>query len=125
MREDGNQCPPCIVKLTPVRGDVTTLATTPTTGCTSITTSPAVQSKPNPVTPATRARITNTPSATKNKYPYVTALFGENFDMSDKEIRDNFNYLLAEAVDIAAGDSGDLRSRTVMVIGHSIISAYL
>ena len=54
--------------------------------------------------------ITNTPSATKNKYPYyVTALFGENFDMSDKEIRDNFNYLLAEAVDIAAGDSGEFK----------------
>ena len=108
--DDGNvQCPPCIGKLTPVRGDVTTIATTPTTGCTSITTSPAVQSKPNPVTPATRARITNTPSATKNKYPYVTALFGENFDMSNKEIRDNFNSLLAEVVDIAAGDSGEFK----------------
>ena len=35
----------------------------------------------------------------------MTAIFGENFDMSDNETRDNFNSLLAEVVDIAAGDS--------------------
>jgi hypothetical protein len=29
--------------------------------------------------------------------------------MSDKEIRDNFNSLLAEVVDIAAGDSGEFK----------------
>jgi folate-dependent tRNA-U54 methylase TrmFO/GidA len=96
---------------TPIRGYVTTTATT-----TTATTSPAaaaVQSKPHPVTPvtATLARITNTPSATgtKKKYPHMTTLFGENFDMNDKFTRDSFNSLLAEVVDIAAGDSDEFK----------------
>ena len=39
----------------------------------------------------------------------MTEIFGENFDMNDKETRETFNSLLAEVVDIAAGDSDEFK----------------